>query len=124
MKASAAEIQSNLNQFYGTDAYHRFSPVARNFVLTDGAKYLADAAGAYWLMDAIASHFPKYKNEDFVVACLKRTPNNWKLRITDGNDTQLAAQIIEYSDFPLEEIMLWIEPGEDNLRVIMLPGEH
>ena len=40
----------------------RWSPLFRQMVLTDGAKFVADnggAHGAYWLMDAIASHQPK-----------------------------------------------------------------
>ena len=54
--------QSQLAQFSGTDGYIRWSPLFPRMVLTDGAKFVADnggTSGAYWLMDAIASHQPK-----------------------------------------------------------------
>ncbi len=43
----------DLGQFTGTTGYYR---ITRKHLLTDGTKYLADAVGAYWLMDAAASH--------------------------------------------------------------------
>ena len=119
------EILNELPNFYGTDGYTRWSALFRNFVLTDGALYLAENAGAFWLMDAIASHLGSYKNEGFVVAKLLRAKasNAWILRLEDGNDEVLADQIIEYSDFPLEEFTLYVIAQED-LRVILLPSEY
>ena len=119
------EILQDLPNFYGTENYFRLSPVFPNFVLTDGARYLADAAGAWWLMDAVASHLGSYKNEGFVVAKLLRAKasNAWILRLEDGNDEVLADQIIEYSDFPLDEITLYVEYDGTN-HVILLPSEH
>ena len=40
----AHEIQADLTNFTGTEAYHRWSILFRNFVLTDGAKYVKDGA--------------------------------------------------------------------------------
>lgn len=117
------ELQSNLRQFTGTESYHKWNVFFRNFVLTDGAKYLAEEAGAYWLCDAIASHYGSYKNEDFVVAKLEHGIEWWKLTLEDGNDKVLATQAIEYSDFPLDEIELYVIP-QDGLRVILLPSEY
>ena len=37
---------SMLSQFKGTERYYRLN---RRCLITDGAKYLADEAGAYWL---------------------------------------------------------------------------
>ena len=54
--------QSNLAQFTGTEAYHRWSPLFPRMVLTDGAMFVAKhggTSGAFWLMDAIVSHQPK-----------------------------------------------------------------
>lgn len=119
------EILNELPNFYGTDGYTRWSALFRNFVLTDGALYLAEAAGAYWLMDAIASHIGAYKNEDFVVAKLQRATatNGWVLRLEDGNDGLLADQLIEFSDFPLDEITLYVIQ-QDDLWVILLTSEY
>lgn len=119
------EILQDLPNFYGTENYYALSPLFRSFVLTDGARYLADAAGAWWLMDAVASHLGSYRDEGFVVAKLLRAKasNAWILRLEDGNDEVLADQIIEYSDFPLDEITLYVI-AQDDLRVILLPSEY
>lgn len=59
----AEELEIALAHFTGTDEYHRlrYPWLRRDFLLTDGVKYLADHAGviggtAYWLIDIIASH--------------------------------------------------------------------
>lgn len=123
------ELQQNLRQFTGTAAYHKWSALFHNFVLTDGAKYLAENAGAYWLMDMIASHYSSYKNEGFVVAFLTKFPRGGaRLSITGGDYNILEQQDIEYTDFPLEEITLYIIPQEmengSKLWVALLPSEY
>ena len=122
------EILQDLPNFYGTENYYALSPLFRSFVLTDGARYLADAASAWWLMDAIASHLSSYRDEDFVVAKFSKKGNEWwKLRLEDGNYNVLAQQAIEYSDFPLDEITLYVIPqpmGDVTLHVILLPSEY
>ena len=55
---------TQLALFTGTQHYYR---LARKHLLTDGTKYLADAAGAYWLMDAIASHLQEIGISDWFV---------------------------------------------------------
>ena len=119
------EILANLPNFYRTENYYALSPLFRSFILTDGAKYLADAAGAWWLMDAVASHLGNYKNEGFVVAKLLRAKasNGWILRLEDGNDEVLADQIIEYSNFPLDEITLYVI-AQDDRWIVLLPSEY
>lgn len=122
------EILDALPNFYGTEAYHHWSPLFRNFVLTDGAKFIADECGAYWLMDVIASHFHSYKDEEFVVAKFMSIVGGWELVLTDGNDHILTSQRIEFSDFPLDEITLYVVPEEMEigrpLRVILLTSEY
>lgn len=122
------EILDALPNFYGTEAYHQWSPLFRNFVLTDGAKYIAEECGAYWLMDAIASHFPSYRDEEFAVVELMKFDSGWNLQIEDGNGDTLAEQFIEFSDFPLDEITFYVVPQEleygKSLRVILLTSEY
>lgn len=120
---SRETILAELPQFYGTEDYHKWSHLFPSFVLTDGAKYLAEAAGAYWLMDAVCSHLAKH-TDTFVVATLTReTTNIWSLSLDDGNGNIFATQTIEYSDFPLDGIKLYVCRQED-LWVIMLPSEY
>jgi hypothetical protein len=115
-----------LDGFTGTEEYHRWS-ILFPYVMTDGAKYLADNAGAYWLMDAIASWQTdtKVKREPFQVWELlhfKETEverEHWELTCDDGNDHMRTKQVIEYSDFPMESIKLYFIEG-----VILLPSEY
>lgn len=113
----------DLSQFTGTEQYYKWSVLFPNFVLTDGAKYVAETCGAYWLMDAIASYKQRYDKEGFAVAHLKKAKKGWVLTIDDGNDNVLATQKIEFSDFPLDEIKLYAVQSGD-LWVMMLPGEY
>jgi len=59
---TAEQIELSLSGFIGTEAYHRFNALCPKVVLTDGAKYLADQAEAYWLMDIIGSVYTAHQN--------------------------------------------------------------
>jgi hypothetical protein len=120
---NASDLQDNLAQFICTENYYRYSPLFRNFILTDGTKYLADEAGAYWLMDAIASHIGSYRQDTFVVANLQKRPADWLLTIDDGNGKAYVKQEIEFSDFPLDSIKLYV-CKQDDMWVILLPSEY
>lgn len=119
------DLAAQLSQFTGTISYYRLTS---NIVLTDGTRYLADKAGAYWLMSAIASYLPALTDqEDFVLAKLQvtRSSNTTSglLTLDDGNDHILAKQFIEYTDFVLDKIKLYACWTGD-FWVIMLPSEY
>lgn len=118
-------LQSELDQFSGTLEYHRWSILFRNFVLTDGAKHLAEKAGAYWLMDLIASYYtkPAVRRETFQVWNLTVKESVGVVVCDDGNGNVLARQKIEYTDFPLSSTKLYCIQG-DGVWVIMLPNEY
>jgi hypothetical protein len=111
-KKSAADLQHSLAQFYGSETLTRWNPLTRS-VLSDGALYLAENAGAYWLFDAIDSHLTtRGANEltEFTVARLRRLPDDAaELTLDDGNGTIYATQRIGFTDFPLNEIKLYAE---------------
>jgi hypothetical protein len=116
---------NELNNFSGTENYYRITP---DTIITDGAKFVADKAGAYWLMTAIASYLPDFTNkETFIVANLKVTRTATActalLKLDDGNDNVLAEQFIEYTDFELDELKLYACYNGD-VWVIMLPKEY
>ena len=52
---SPETLESDLAQFTGSENYYRHS-LNRKFMHTDGVNYLAEKAGAFWLVDLIASH--------------------------------------------------------------------
>ena len=118
---SSTELEQQLRQFIGTEQYYRISPSA---VLTDGTKYLADEAGAYWLMDAIASYLPQFNGrEEFIVAKLNVAASKAELVLDNGNGHVLDTQHIEYTDFPLPSIQLYACWGGE-YWVLMLTSEY
>ena len=112
----------DLRQFTGTEHWYRHG-LARNILFTDGAKYVADEAGAYWLLDEIAfaqRSIPAVAAEEFQVWTLRVTSEK-KATLTceDGNGHAVFTRAIEYTDFPLPEITLWFANN-----VILLPSEY
>jgi len=72
-----SKTEIDLSQFYGSENLYRWNFLTKS-VLTDGTKYLAEVAGAYWLFDAIDSHLMAQglnENTEFVVATLKKSVN-------------------------------------------------
>jgi hypothetical protein len=111
-----------LRQFTGSESWYRHG-INRDVLFTDGAKYIADAGGAYWLLDAIAicqRHEKSVAAEAFQVWTLKvREDRTASLICGDGNDNIVYTQQIEYTDFPIAEITLWFENS-----AIYLPSER
>ena len=88
---------NELNNFSGTEHYYRITP---DTIITDGAKFVADKGGAYWLMTAIASYLPEFtQKETFIVANLtvSRSESSCTalLKLDDGNDNILAEDIVK-----------------------------
>jgi hypothetical protein len=117
---STQNFQSELSQFIGTEKFYR---ITSRHLLTDGTKYLAEQAKCFWLMDAIASHLPKYFADYFCVANLVVIDSSAELTIDDGNGNVYARQMIEYTDFPLSEIKLYCS-FDGEYWVVMLPSEY
>lgn len=124
-----------LAQFFGTVEYTKWSPLFPTMTLTDGAKYVAQnggGGGAYWLMDAIASHQPDVlKNHEEWAAGMQI----WELKVENSSavltckeDTGIApvvTQEIEFTDFDLDEITFYVMPlGDGKHYVIMLTSEY
>ena len=110
--------KENLGQFTGTENYYRHW---LNFVYTDGVKFMAEKAGAYWLLDAIGSYQPEVKDIPFQL---------WKLEVAEDNTAVLTmredsdrpaiiTQKIGFTDFPLPEMKLYFIDG-----VLLLPSEY
>lgn len=127
VKKTADEIQAALPHFNGTEHYYRYSPMLfPRVVLTDGAKYIAEACEAYWLMDAIASHLTSVPaGERLVLATLTRKDRGATLMLSDDTPPTkvYAEQDIEYTDFPLDLIKFFVaRQGAD--WIVLLPGEY
>lgn len=123
-----SEIREILAGCTGSQTWfrHQLSPI----LYTEGVQALCEAADCYWLMDAIASY---QWDKPMLRAC--DGTQFWKLKvdlqtrtamlicIADSGMPVLIAQVIEHTDFPLEEVSLWVE-GQGPDRVLLLPSEH
>lgn len=117
---------SDLGQFSGTENWYKHA-IARNVTYTDGARHVAVAGEAYWLLDeiAVAQTEPGLKRNGFQVWNLRRDGDGCTLIVDDGNDAVIYTKRIAFTDFPLDEIKLYVcEGGPGNTKVIMLPGEY
>jgi hypothetical protein len=112
------EILATLPQFTGTTKWYRINNYT---LLTDGAYYLAETAGAYWLMDLFASY--AVREEEFTVLNLTVKKSKATAVIDDGNGRVIAKQGIPFTDFPLDSMKLYGVWSEEYF-VIMLPSEH
>ena len=129
---------SELSRFTGTSGYHKNWT---GFRYTDGIKHLAEKAGAYWLIDAIASYQYKLKRDPdlarfqlWILSVAKEgerkypfieIENDMGCALTCWRDTPKEGikppviQQIEYTDFPLIEVRLYVIDG-----VLLLPSEY
>jgi len=114
--------QNILHQFNGSEHWYRHGLV-RSILFTDGAKYIADAAGAYWLLDeiALAQRFNKeVAAAEFQVWKLKVNPGSTgTLTCEDGNFNVVCTKALDCTDFPPEGVTLWFTNN-----TIYLPSEH
>jgi hypothetical protein len=113
----------DLRQFAGgTEHWYRHGLV-RDVLFTDGAKYVADHGGAYWLLDEIAlaqRGNPAVAKEAFQVwKLLVKLDHTAELICEDGNDNAVFRKAIPFTDFPLPEIALWFTGN-----TILLPSEY
>lgn len=118
-----AITQADLARFQGTERYHQHW--VRRFQYTDGVKYLADAAEAHWLIDAIASYQPDKRVKDdemlrhFQIWQLSVQDKSGVLTLLRDTDDPVLIQEIAYTNFPLPEVKLFL-----NEKVLMLPSEY
>ncbi len=108
--------EADLGQFHGTENHYEHWSGWISF--TDGVHYVAEKAGAYWLIDAIASW---QRKEEFQIWELHKHEGN-KATLTMKEDTDepiLVQQEYSYTDFPLDSIKLYLVGG-----VLMLPSEY
>jgi hypothetical protein len=120
-----ADLLSALDQFTGSAERYQHAMLS-DLTYTQGVRYMAEHACAYWLIDVIASYQ--------TVPAIRREPfQQWKLvrktaahgddcavvTCTNGDGKVLARQRIAYTDFPLPSIVMYCEQG-----VILLPNEH
>jgi hypothetical protein len=114
--------KADLRHFTGSETWYRHALV-RDILYTEGAQYVAEQGGAYWLLDEIAL-IQKYQRDIAAEAF-----QLWKLRVnadrsatlicTDGDCKTIFKKTITFTDFPLEEIAFYVVN-----KTILLPSEY
>ncbi|MEZ5041542.1 MAG: hypothetical protein R2828_16740 [Saprospiraceae bacterium] len=120
-KVNVEKLKAELRQFSGTEQYY-FNPLFPSFHYTDGVKYLAEQAGAYWLLYYIFSNQTKANllEQAFQVWKLKVDEDaSFKVTVEDGNDQVIDPFKIGFTDFPLDQFELWLID-----KVLILPSEY
>lgn len=113
--------EEDLEQFTGSETWYRHNLVP-TITYTDGSKHVADAGGAYWILDeiALAQRFNLLvRAEPFQVWTLAVADNTGVLTCDNGNNKLIFTKEIPFTDFPLPGIKFYFT---DN--VILLPREY
>ena len=117
--------ESDLTQFCGSSEF--FQHWTKRLIYTEGVRYMAEHGGAYWLIDAVASYQPDKRitsRPDLVDFQL------WELAVaedkgavltlrSDSDQPAVITQEIPFTDFPLEQIKLYVCNG-----TLMLTSEY
>ena len=119
------QIETELKYFKGTTIYYKhLFPGKSPIILTEGCNYVREQCRSYWLFDAILSYQEDNRlyGVPFQVWTLEQKQNDlsWLLSCReDKGKPALITQQIEYSDFPLEKITIWVID-----KVALLPSEY
>ena len=109
-------------QFTDSQNFYRHFLV-REVLYTEGVEYVAETAGAYWLLDEIAlaqRYIIPVKREDFQVWDLKVNADQTALLICgDGNGLEVYSKPVPFTDFPEPGIRFYYADW-----VIHLPSEY
>ena len=122
MKSKKSLDPNIISQFTGSEHWYRFG-IVPDITCTDGAKYVADTAGAYWLLDEIAlaqKYVKEVAAQEFQVWKLSvRDDRSATLTCEDGDCNPVYSKPIPFTDFPKDGVTLWFAD-----KVIYLPSEH
>lgn len=136
-RTTRPELDALLAHAHGADTVYEHW--TQRLLYTEGVKHMADAAGAYWLVDAIASHrrnpATNPARAPFQLWTLSPTADGRGATLTmreDSGGEILVCQLIEFTDFPLHlenskpaPFTLYLESNGPSLApTLLLPSEH
>lgn len=126
MTRTVSTVLPDLANYYSTLGYlrHRILPVGPGLLLTDGAKYVAEKAGAWWLMDRVLLGAPEWllEGDGFCIIELLVKDSKGKLIVENGDGGLLHDEDIKYTDFPEPGIRFFLQDGSE--PVLMLQSEY
>ena len=118
MPVSLEKPAIDLSPFYGTEHYYGH-PLTQS-VYTDGVKYFAEVAGAYWFLDIVFSEYHRLMRDlGFITIDLHSENGKADITVTDGNNKTLAEKHIDITDCPDGLYKFYFQDG-----VLMLTSEY
>ena len=131
------ELKNLMNEYSGGSDGRTRHMFNRRFIMTQGVMAVAEAAGAFWLLDIIATEvapicMAAWKNEQEYMHFLRMSVANDKAFIwleRDEGEPHLWERQIGYTDFPAGEWTFYlaidqvVDPGKTSL-VMYLSQEH
>lgn len=112
-------LQSDLSQFIGTEHWWRH-PLVAGMTYTDGVRYFADKAKAWWFVDDTIIEFAgKQRMSGFLAITLKVENEKATITITNGDGEVNATKQVDYTDCPAGEYKFFFT-GD----VLMLTSEY
>lgn len=120
MTDQSLELKSNLSQFTGSIEWYRH-PINRKVLYTEGVQYFAEKAGAYWLLDIIATQpeILKQAQEFAYIKFLAHEDLSGNLSVEDGNGNVIYQKKIGFTDCPIGTWDFYFYTN-----TIMLPSEY
>ncbi|MBI4454762.1 MAG: hypothetical protein HY644_02565 [Acidobacteria bacterium] len=111
-------LEDELGMFCGTEKWYKHFT---GLLYTDGVKYLAEKAGAYWLIDLVGSYQPRLRMVPFQIWRVEAHDDRSGLvqMVEDTNMPVLVEQRLPYTDFPLKRFEFYYVDG-----VMMLKSEY
>jgi hypothetical protein len=115
------EIIAILKQFSSSTIFYKHW---LGLKYTEGVQHLAEETNCYWLLDAIFSH----QTKSFLSNPNLREFQIWHLRVENNSgilicewdiNQEVLRQEIEYTDFPLSHIKLYLVE-----RILMITSEY
>jgi hypothetical protein len=97
---TSESLSFELAQFIGTEQYH-FNPLYRWMKYTDGVKYFAEKAGAYWLLDIIGTEMQEIARRELFISIDFTVREGTGLIVADdGDGGVLYERVIGWTDCP------------------------
>lgn len=139
-KQDRPDTLEGLEQFHGTEQWYAWGAgmilppldehlgISYPLSYTEGVKYVADKASAYWLIDSVLAYAVAiYVNKSVdasrkrLIDCKLEVKDNDSavLTVSDGDYQPFSVEKIEYTDFPAKSVRIWVCNG-----VAMLPSEY
>lgn len=130
----SSDLLAGLRHFTG-DLERWRHPLNRKLLFTPGVQFLAEQAGAWWLIDVVATWLA---SREFAAAARQDRRlldiQFWKLAVggdksailtavADAGEPPFIRQVIEFTDFPLAEIDLYCV-FDGTHSTLMLPSEY